>query len=233
MLLWTKIAVVTLLVVVVTIVQTRENNEYVNEDKLDNQPPAFLPENVLKWMDGFIGLFNKPAGGGEVQVPKKAVQIPKKKPTRQHKPPPPPPRTRSHTTNTNNGIARGVGIGVASVLGAGAMIMATPFILTAAGFTGAGIAAGSLGASMMSSAAIANGGAVAAGTAVSSLQAAGVTGIGAATTAIVGMTGAVVGGKLTDVLTSDDDVREYDQEDIDFDSVKTSASGIVTRLVDI
>lgn len=48
-----------------------------------------------------------------------------------------------------------------------------PVALGALGFTSAGIAAGSLGAKMMSAAAIANGGGVAAGSTVAVLQSAG------------------------------------------------------------
>lgn len=56
---------------------------------------------------------------------------------------------------------------------AGAVIL-TPFALSMAGFSAAGITAGSLGAGMMSSAAIANGGGVAAGSLVALLQSAGI-----------------------------------------------------------
>lgn len=55
---------------------------------------------------------------------------------------------------------------------AGAVVGA-PFVLAGIGFTSAGIAAGSYAASMMSAAAVANGGAVAAGSTVAVLQAAG------------------------------------------------------------
>ncbi len=48
-----------------------------------------------------------------------------------------------------------------------------PAALSAAGFTSAGIAAGSIGAKMMSGAAVANGGGVAAGSLVAVLQSAG------------------------------------------------------------
>ena len=51
--------------------------------------------------------------------------------------------------------------------------VAAPFVLGAIGFTSAGIAAGSYAASMMSAAAIANGGGVAAGSAVAVLQSVG------------------------------------------------------------
>ena len=52
-------------------------------------------------------------------------------------------------------------------------MVAAPFVLGAIGFTSAGIAAGSCAASMMSAAAIANGGGVAAGATVAVLQSAG------------------------------------------------------------
>ncbi|XP_048468850.1 interferon alpha-inducible protein 27, mitochondrial-like isoform X2 [Rhincodon typus] len=56
-------------------------------------------------------------------------------------------------------------------------IAAAPVVLGAVGFTSAGIASGSIAASMMSSAAIAKGGGVAAGSLVAILQSAGATGI--------------------------------------------------------
>lgn len=52
-------------------------------------------------------------------------------------------------------------------------VLAAPLVLGAVGFTSAGIAAGSWAAGMMSAAAVANGGAVAAGSTVAVLQAAG------------------------------------------------------------
>ena len=52
-------------------------------------------------------------------------------------------------------------------------MVAAPFVLGAVGFTAVGITAGSWAAGMMSAAAVANGGAVAAGTTVAVLQAAG------------------------------------------------------------
>uniref|UniRef100_A0A8C5N7A9 Uncharacterized protein n=1 Tax=Gouania willdenowi TaxID=441366 RepID=A0A8C5N7A9_GOUWI len=58
-------------------------------------------------------------------------------------------------------------------IGAVGSVVAAPFVLGALGFTSAGIAAGSFAASMMSSAAIANGGGVAAGSLVALLQSAG------------------------------------------------------------
>ena len=51
--------------------------------------------------------------------------------------------------------------------------MAAPLVLGAAGFTSAGIAAGSVASKMMSVAAVANGGGVAAGGVVATLQSAG------------------------------------------------------------
>ena len=50
---------------------------------------------------------------------------------------------------------------------------AVPVVLGAMGFTGAGIAASSLAAKMMSAAAVANGGGVAAGSLVATLQSVG------------------------------------------------------------
>lgn len=85
-----------------------------------------------------------------------------------------------------------VGSAAIGLAGLGA-VFAAPLVLTAVGFTSAGIAAGSLGASMMSSAAIANGGAVAAGSTVAVLQSIGAAGIPAAVEAAVVVSGAAVG----------------------------------------
>ena len=52
-------------------------------------------------------------------------------------------------------------------------MLAAPLVLGAVGFTAAGITAGSWAAGMMSAAAVANGGAVAAGTTVAVLQSVG------------------------------------------------------------
>ncbi|CAL8291319.1 unnamed protein product [Gadus morhua 'NCC'] len=59
---------------------------------------------------------------------------------------------------------------VVGTLGAGGAVVAAPFVLGAAGFTAAGITAGSYAAGMMSAAAVANGGAVAAGSTMAVLQ---------------------------------------------------------------
>lgn len=68
------------------------------------------------------------------------------------------------------------GIGVAAATGAG-LFVAAPAVLAAAGFTGAGIAAGSIAAGLQ--AGIGN---VVAGSAFAALQSAGVTGVVSATT---------------------------------------------------
>lgn len=56
------------------------------------------------------------------------------------------------------------------VLPAGLLLVGIPMTVSALGFTSAGIAAGSVAAKMMSAAAIANGGGVAAGSSVAVLQ---------------------------------------------------------------
>ena len=61
-------------------------------------------------------------------------------------------------------------------------MVAAPVVLGAAGFTSAGIAAGSLGSSMMSASAIANGGGVVTGGSVATLQSVGAGGLDAAGT---------------------------------------------------
>ncbi|XP_074790390.1 interferon alpha-inducible protein 27-like protein 2A [Natator depressus] len=77
-------------------------------------------------------------------------------------------------------------------IGAGVAFVGIPVVVGAVGFTGAGIAAGSIAAKMMSAAAVANGGGVAAGSAVATLQSIGAAGLPvAAKAAIVGVGAAV------------------------------------------
>ena len=57
--------------------------------------------------------------------------------------------------------------------GAVVAVVAAPLVLGAAGFTAAGVAAGSVAAKVMSAFAVTNGGAVAAGSVVAALQSAG------------------------------------------------------------
>ncbi|XP_061452855.1 interferon alpha-inducible protein 27-like protein 2A [Rhineura floridana] len=83
-----------------------------------------------------------------------------------------------------------------AVLGAvasfGVATLIVPAALGAVGFTGAGIASGSLAAKMMSLSAIANGGGVAAGSLVAVCQSIGVTGLSVATKAAVTVGGALL-----------------------------------------
>ncbi|XP_062413136.1 interferon alpha-inducible protein 27-like protein 2B isoform X1 [Pungitius pungitius] len=83
----------------------------------------------------------------------------------------------------------------ALAVGAGAVVAvaAAPVVLGAVGFTSAGITAGSYAATMMSVTAVANGGAVAAGSTVAALQAAGAAGLSGTATAAVAAIGAAVG----------------------------------------
>ncbi|NWR90979.1 IFI27 protein, partial [Furnarius figulus] len=71
-------------------------------------------------------------------------------------------------------------------------VVGVPVCIAGLGFTGAGIAAGSIAAKMMSVAAIANGGGVAAGSTVAVLQSIGAAGLSAG--AKIGLAGA--GGSL-------------------------------------
>ncbi|XP_038017100.1 uncharacterized protein LOC119711235 [Motacilla alba alba] len=75
----------------------------------------------------------------------------------------------------DNGSVIGTVIG--ATVGAGLALVGLPVCLGALGFTGAGIAAGSIAAKMMSAAAIANGGGVAAGSTVAVLQSVGAAGL--------------------------------------------------------
>ncbi|XP_012922217.1 interferon alpha-inducible protein 27-like protein 2B isoform X2 [Heterocephalus glaber] len=72
------------------------------------------------------------------------------------------------------GAASSIGPKVAvAVAGGGLAVVAVPMVLSAVGFTGAGITASSLAAKMMSVTAIANGGGVPAGSLVATLQSVG------------------------------------------------------------
>jgi hypothetical protein len=74
---------------------------------------------------------------------------------------------------------------------------ATTAAVSAAGFTGSGIAGGTMAAGAMSSAAVANGGGIAAGTAIAGLQTIGAVGLGVfGTAATAGVGAVVVGGSI-------------------------------------
>ncbi|XP_027622901.1 interferon alpha-inducible protein 27-like protein 2 [Tupaia chinensis] len=77
-----------------------------------------------------------------------------------------------------------------------ATVAAVPLGLTALGFTGTGIAASSIAAKMMSAAAIANGGGVAAGSLVATLQSVGAAGLSMSSNVLLGSVGAAFGGWL-------------------------------------
>ncbi|XP_041828653.1 interferon alpha-inducible protein 27-like protein 2A [Melanotaenia boesemani] len=82
---------------------------------------------------------------------------------------------------------------VAVAVGAGGAVISAPVVLGAIGFTSAGIAAGSYAAGMMSTAAIANGGGVAAGSLVAVLQSAGMAGLSTAATTALASAGGTAG----------------------------------------
>lgn len=94
--------------------------------------------------------------------------------------------------------------GAAAVAGGAAAVFAAPLILPVIGFTSAGISAGSLGASLMSASAVANGGGIASGGLVATLQAVGAGGLGSAGTALLGTLGAGVGYKGAQLLEEKD-----------------------------
>ncbi|NWW31883.1 IFI27 protein, partial [Panurus biarmicus] len=79
----------------------------------------------------------------------------------------------------------------------GVALIGVPVVIGALGFKGAGIAAGTIAAKMMSAAAIANGGGVAAGSIVAVLQSVGAAGFSLATkiglTSVLGSAGAAGG----------------------------------------
>ncbi|XP_041335392.1 interferon alpha-inducible protein 27-like protein 2A [Pyrgilauda ruficollis] len=102
---------------------------------------------------------------------------------------------KDHSSEGENRSVIGGVIG--ATVGAGLALVGLPVCLGALGFTGAGIAAGSVAAKMMSAAAIANGGGVAAGSTVAVLQSIGAAGLSvgakAGLTAVLGAAGAASG----------------------------------------
>ncbi|KAM9606586.1 interferon alpha-inducible protein 27-like protein 1 [Morphnus guianensis] len=101
---------------------------------------------------------------------------------------------------------------VGAAVGVGVALVGIPAGIWALGFTGTGIAAGSMAAKMMAAAAIANNGGVAAGSMVSVLQSVGAAGfslgskIGLTTT--LGPLGAAAGAKLFKGKTTPGDKRK-------------------------
>ncbi|XP_070805953.1 interferon alpha-inducible protein 27-like protein 2A [Pituophis catenifer annectens] len=85
-----------------------------------------------------------------------------------------------------------MGLLIAAALGLGS-VLGAPLVLTGVGFTAAGIAAGSLAATMMSSSAVASGGGVVAGSLVALAQSAGAAGLAITTKAGIAATGAALG----------------------------------------
>ncbi|XP_063033675.1 interferon alpha-inducible protein 27-like protein 2A isoform X6 [Melospiza melodia melodia] len=104
--------------------------------------------------------------------------------------------------NTKSSVLRGdggsaIGAVIGATVGAGLLLFGVPVFLGALGFTGAGIAAGSVAAKMMSAAAIANGGGVAAGSTVAVLQSIGAAGLSAGAKVALGSAGAATGALLS------------------------------------
>ncbi|XP_010967034.3 interferon alpha-inducible protein 27-like protein 2 [Camelus bactrianus] len=89
-------------------------------------------------------------------------------------------------------IKRAAGAAIGGALAVGAV----PVVLGALGFTGAGIAASSIAAKMMSAAAIANGGGVAAGSLVATLQSVGAAGLSTSSNILLGSVGSAFGALL-------------------------------------
>ncbi|XP_006269953.2 interferon alpha-inducible protein 27, mitochondrial-like [Alligator mississippiensis] len=93
-------------------------------------------------------------------------------------------------------MARFVAPAVGAAVGLGIAFVGVPTALGAAGFTTAGVAAGSLAAKMMSAAAVANGGGLAAGGVVPCLQSLGALGLSGAAKGAVMATGTAIGALI-------------------------------------
>ncbi|XP_019774080.2 uncharacterized protein [Tursiops truncatus] len=97
---------------------------------------------------------------------------------------------------TRQDTQRKQGMASVAMIGGAVAVGAVPVVLGAMGFTGAGIAASSLAAKMMSAAAIANGGGVAAGSLVATLQSVGAAGLSMSSNIILGSAGSALGAWL-------------------------------------
>ncbi|XP_076978453.1 interferon alpha-inducible protein 27-like protein 2 [Tamandua tetradactyla] len=84
----------------------------------------------------------------------------------------------------------------AAAIGGVVAVGAVPLVLSAVGFTSAGIAASSVAAKMMSAAAIANGGGVTAGSLVATLQSVGAAGLSTSSNILLGSAGSALGAWL-------------------------------------
>uniref|UniRef100_A0A7N5K2F8 Uncharacterized protein n=1 Tax=Ailuropoda melanoleuca TaxID=9646 RepID=A0A7N5K2F8_AILME len=82
---------------------------------------------------------------------------------------------------------------IGAAVGLGVAVVGVPIAVHVLGFGSAGIVAGSIGAKMMSAAAIANGGGVAAGSVVATMQSIGAAGVPAVASAAATAGGAVLG----------------------------------------
>lgn len=99
-----------------------------------------------------------------------------------------PPKDKGRKFSTAAKVAAG------AVIGGVVAVAAVPVVLGAVGFTGAGIAASSIAAKMMSVAAIANGGGVAAGSLVATLQSVGAAGLSMSSNIVLASAGSATGG---------------------------------------
>ncbi|XP_037687916.1 interferon alpha-inducible protein 27-like protein 2 isoform X2 [Choloepus didactylus] len=84
----------------------------------------------------------------------------------------------------------------AAAIGGVVAVGAVPVVLSAVGFTSAGIAASSIAAKMMSAAAIANGGGISAGSLVAILQSVGAAGLSTSSNILLGSAGSAFGAWL-------------------------------------
>ncbi|XP_027857058.1 histone H3.v1-like [Xiphophorus couchianus] len=148
-------------------------------------------------------------------------------PQKQQDPPAPDSADKKSPSGSGNGnfFSKPAGkffLAGSAVLGGIGAVALAPVVLGAVGFTSAGIAAGSYAASMMSAAAIANGGGVAAGGLVAILQSAGAVGLSAAASTAVAGVGAGVGagigataGLLAGNTNKQEEVNEEGKENKD------------------
>ncbi|XP_053382187.1 uncharacterized protein LOC123541029 isoform X2 [Mercenaria mercenaria] len=116
-------------------------------------------------------------------------------------------------------------VGLAVVVGGTAAMVGGPVVVSALGFKAGGIAAGSVAANMMSSAAIANGGVIAAGSTISVLQSAGVLGFSVKSSALIA--GVAGGGTalVTGVTKDSNNEKNVDDSIVDGTRSKSFTDG--------
>ncbi|XP_062603228.1 uncharacterized protein LOC134265001 isoform X2 [Saccostrea cucullata] len=135
------------------------------------------------------------------------------------------------TTHRNKSLRHYTKVIAGSVVVGGLAVAAAPIALSAAGFSSGGIVAGSLAARLMSMAAIANGGGVAAASAggwIAALQSAGAAGISATTNALIGTTAGGLFGLFSSRKKTSTGNKETKEDNRETDDIRRMANSART-----